>query len=647
MQDEKTGDEVDPVLEPAGASDSHESSSSRRAQRHPQPQWLLSAFQQKVDECRNRDARGLPPLYRDLQTFWFPCLSPYFILRRDHVSPANLMLPRFFLWDPEPLCHGIPCPNCSKKLYRHDHVPFPRRCVDLNGSFWIIGFRYRCPNCTSAKGASATFRSWDSRILARLPPELAAEFPARLSCRSGISHSLFTFMRSCFQNGMGAKQFSDALRVQHLQKYDELHLQYLHSLATSRGLSEWRGQKFEDFLPFKDRSPNGPHGYVPSSQWLRDMYDHFIEEHQDELNQHTAMLSAEICAIDHSHKHISRVNGVMIFTGLLTVTNEKGEIRVCALVAMEAHSQFELALKKMRESLDQYGHVPPLAFYTDNVLGDKPFLESSFPSLLQDVVSVEKYADLEPLVLPSNIVVLVKASWNAIEDAARTVLDSLPSDGNGATAIGFDAEWNINTTSDGRIVGAMIEAGRLPQALMLLLSNPNVVKVGRMVAADLKYLESACRPSSPFVGALDLAKFAKERQAVTSAKCSLTDLCAAVLHKQLPKNTSSRISTAWEEAELSQEMLNYAALDAYASLLVYEKLIQINPPQPLPDNLAALTSIILYHDDLSRIIARGHISEHHNDTEYDGINITPKRTAVTITEVLVPGAIINSHRRRA
>ena len=101
---------------------------------------------------------------------------------------------------------------------------------------------------------------------------------------------------------MGAKQFSDALRVQHLQAYNESNLQYLNHLAHRRGLLDWRGEKYEAFLPYDDHSSKGPHGFVPSSQWLRDMYDHFIEEHQDCLNQHTGMLSAEICAIDHSHK---------------------------------------------------------------------------------------------------------------------------------------------------------------------------------------------------------------------------------------------------------------------------------------------------------------------------------------------------------
>ena len=52
------------------------------------------------------------------------------------------------------------------------------------------------------------------------------------------------------------------------------------------------------------------------------------------------MLSARVCAIDHSHKitkHIVIINGVPVFIGLLTVTNEMGKTQIIALVATEAH----------------------------------------------------------------------------------------------------------------------------------------------------------------------------------------------------------------------------------------------------------------------------------------------------------------------
>lgn len=308
--DDAEQDEEDPGEEHAASNSDH--SVEDRPTRRALPEWLLSEFQARVSEsgANHRNAQGLPPLYCEKQSFWFPRPSSFFILERGDLSPQKLYNPRFFLWDPLPLCKVIPCPLCKNPLQRHTHISRPRRCVDADSTFWIIGYRYRCRSCIHPKSKknTLTFRSWDTRILAALPPALAAEFPARLSHRSGISNATFSWMRSCFQNGMGPKQFSDALRVQHLQHYDELQLQYYHYLCLRRGLDEWRGQKYEAFLPFDDSSSQGPCGFVPSGPWLRDMYDHSIEDHCKAFNQHAAMLSADICAIDHSHKVISSIS---------------------------------------------------------------------------------------------------------------------------------------------------------------------------------------------------------------------------------------------------------------------------------------------------------------------------------------------------
>jgi hypothetical protein len=95
-------------------------------------------------------------------------------------------------------------------------------------------------------------------------------------------------------------------------------------------------------------------------------------------------------------------------------------------------------------------------------------------------------------------------------------------------------------------------------------------------------------------------------------------------------------------------MLNYAALDAYASLLIYQKLVQISVPSSLPDQLTALSEIILYDNaDCSRTIAKGHISDQFNQPSFDGINVTKTRTLVAITEVTVPGAIVSTHHKRS
>ncbi|KAJ7099007.1 ribonuclease H-like domain-containing protein [Mycena epipterygia] len=598
--------------------------------RQPLPSWLQTAYKEKLKEASL--------LYSDHQTFWFPQKSTYFLLCRRPISPVNLYNPRFFYWDPELLCRpsGIPCPTCGKKLVRHGWIARPRRCVDLYQTFWMIGYRYRCPECTNPTSGktTVTFNSWDSRILAKLPPALATEFPARLSHHSAISHKTFGYMRSCFQNGMGPKPFSDAIRMCYLQRYDELQLQYLQSIAEGLSFANWTGQKFDACLPFENSSDDGYHGFVPSGQWLRDMYDDFIEEHNQDYNQHRSMLSNEIGALDHSHKltkHLARVNGVPIFCGTFIMTNEKGEIRVFILVPKKAHSQIEPALTQVRESLHLYGHSQPKLIYTDN-MSDKPFLEKCYNSLLEDLVPVDKYSSLPLLQIPDDVDILVRKTAPSIDDAIRTILDSLMPDGTlEPIAIGFNSEWNVDVSSHGYVQGrgetaviqiayerrvyvlqvaSMIAENSLPQQLKLLLENPNVLKVGKLVTADLRYLEQVCGSKTPFVGGVDLATFAKDRDQIPTANVGLADLCASILGKQLRKNVSDRISTSWEKENLTDSQINYSALDAWAALSIYHALNHIPLPGALPLNPAAGIPVALYNTDKSRIIARGSISTH-------------------------------------
>lgn len=78
----------------------------------------------------------------------------------------------------------------------------------------------------------------------------------------------------------------------------------------------------------------------------------------------------------------------------------------------------------------------------------------------------------------------------------------------------------------------MLVNNELPQQLRILLSHPRVLKAGRLVNADLAYLQKAIKSQVPFVGGVDLAKIAKDRHVTTSAQLSLADLCAFILNKR-------------------------------------------------------------------------------------------------------------------
>ncbi|KAG9223671.1 hypothetical protein CCMSSC00406_0008554 [Pleurotus cornucopiae] len=653
-------EDIDEGGEEALASDKGKKPHNRRL-----PPWLQGEFEHHLAESSKRASDGLPALYRDHQTFWFPRPATFFRLQEKSISPQILYNYQFFLWDPLPLVPGgIICPNkgCTERLWRHDHVRYPRRVVDLHSTFWIIGYRYRCPRCRHPE--QVKFRSWDTRILAALPSALSAEFPAILTHRSGLSARTFNVMRSCFHNGVGTKQFSNTIRLQHLQKYDSLHLAYLQTIATRSSLPTYvTGERYKPFLPYDDRSEDGAHGFVPGAPWLRDLFDIFIEKHEHEFNQHTAMLSGTICAVDHSFKltkHVAKVNGMQVFVALLTVTNEKGEIRICNLVATKAHSQFEVALHKMRESLTLYGHDQPSIFYTDS-MADKDFLERCFPSLRSDTVPVEKYGHLPTLNIPEEVQIIPCKNRTSIDNAMRTIIDSLPSNFDdsplSSIVIGLDSEWNVEISDRGYVtgrgqtailqiafdksIGTMLTGGHLPDLLLQVLSNPHIIKVGRCVSADLRYLQQCCHNSkAKFTGAVDLGKYAKDCLLVPTARVSLSDLCAKVLSKSLNKNISERTSTFWEEETLTAQQLHYAALDAYASLLLYEHLSKTTVPTPLIGPLVAGDPILLYTSDRTRCAAEGTISPHASDVKYSGINITPTRTVIVITKVHIPAAFV-------
>ncbi|KAJ3819593.1 hypothetical protein F5880DRAFT_1616319 [Lentinula raphanica] len=649
---------------------------------NPLPEWLETEFKRCIQASHNRDPNGLPQLYHEHKSFYFPRPATFFTLTQNHKvpSPFELYDYAFFLWDPGCLVKdGIPCPNCGTKLTRHGPCERPRRFVDFERTVWVIGYRYKCPTCVNKNSGkrTVTFRSWNKCILDMLPKWLVNEFPAHLSHRSGLSRGVFTFMRTCFQHGFGAKQFANALRVQQLQRYDELHLQYLYYMWQSRNLHHSLGHsQIEPFLPFQDHSPKGFSGFVPSAQWLRDTYDEYLESHVQDIHQHTSMLSANVIAIDHSFKatkQVTKINGVQVFVALLTLTNEKGEIRQCDLVASKSHSQFEIALSKMSEHLKLYGHSQPAICYTDN-MADQPFMESVFPSLREGVNPVENHSNLEPLVIPPDVQIITSLQAVAqIDDAMRSIVQLLPDhEDDKGLVIGFDAEYNVEVSSRGYVtgrgqtaivqiacgkqifvlqIGRMLAAGQLPAVFKQVLMNPRIIKVGRNVGADLKYLERSISASSgSFVGALDLAELAKEQLIVKRATIGLADLCACTLGKRLNKNVSDRISTLWENETLSEEQIRYAALDAYASLRIYEYLISVPAPSPLPPNSspAPSTPILLFGDDKSRLIARGCISKHYTPHGmYDNLAITDLRCVIEVQQVYVPGAVISTHRKQA
>ncbi len=115
---------------------------------------------------------------------------------------------------------------------------------------------------------------------------------------------------------------------------------------------------------------------------------------------------------------------------------------------------------------------------------------------------------------------------------------------------------------------------RLNKAPMLaevsdILSDPKILKVGVATRDDIKGLQKLC----PFkaMGFFDVAEQIAKENNDPSRTPGLRSLVAHYLGKRLSKGAKI---TNWEAEKLSPSQIKYAAKDAVAGLLIYQKYSQ-------------------------------------------------------------------------
>ncbi|BGP42409.1 hypothetical protein JCM10449v2_006414 [Rhodotorula kratochvilovae] len=606
-------------------------------------------------------------------------------------EPEQLYAPRFFYWDPFPLvAGGAQCPKAScarRRLARHGRSNRPRRVADAKDCIYLFGQRYRCGTSAGTSGCGQTFIAWDPRLLDQLPEWLRAAFPFVLTHRGACTSDVLDQLRAAMSHSVGAVAFSSMMRRTYRLEYDKRRIMYLQSIADKHFLpsgelkpSVVAHPTFAPFSAFDD--PQGYAGYVPSAPWFSEFYVKCIESEAPAMEQRASLLSCAIGAIDHSHKivkYICRVRGEPTFTGLLTVTNEYGEIKQCALVPTKAHDQFAPALAAINTHLKLYGNAQPTLFYTDNVRGDAGVLRHAFPSLTHNLappINSSPYAHLPAFTCPATIVVL--SSLATAQDALAMLLRESAE----GEIVGFDAEWNVQQDDFGRVqrgltvaivqiawrdrvfiiqLALILRRSRaLPMSLVNLILSSSIIKAGVSVKADMTLILNAYRhsgtgtvsPDARAAGALELSTLAKSKGA-SPARSSLASLVASVLGHDLPKPSDTRVSALWEVETLSDEQLAYAACDAAASrgvALALEAMSLARGARLPREELEPGTSVLVVGKDESSLLVEavlvccgdsfdpGVIPEAFDPTAHP--NITATRSLLRVTRIFTPGALL-------
>ncbi|KAI8143102.1 hypothetical protein BJV82DRAFT_668743 [Fennellomyces sp. T-0311] len=307
----------------------------------------------------------------------------------------------------------------------------------------------------------------------------------------------------------------------------------------------------------------------------------------------------------------------------------------------------------MINSYGIYNQKLPESFFTDNVKGDRNLLERSIPSLTRIISNGQQHFQpptestegqniIQFLELPSTVAVdVIKTSTeaaNAVCEIYKHVI--IPC----RLVVGFDCEWNYNpvTNAVGKI--SLVQVACLdkvwifriqpsqgvPHALTLLINDPNIFKVGRNVTGDLKKLNRDYNVT--WKGALELGSFCRRRGKIHRGTMGLSEISAAVLGGYLRKEPTTRLSN-WECNELSEVQKAYAALDAWASLKVFdvvkdsqmfEKHVPASAPHGLPCSLQYAGTAVAF----------GRLNNQIGQDSGDSL--------FTVTRIVVPGAVVMS-----
>lgn len=357
------------------------------------------------------------------------------------------------------------------------------------------------------------------------------------------------------------------------------------------------------------------------------------------MDSHTSNIKSEVLKVDHSFKvpkYIMHCFGEKTFLALFTAVNEIGQIRIQGLTVGKSLNELRIIIGRFKDECIKRNIGLPGFIFTDNCCADRAFFESEFPHLVNSVSSgiYTKY-----LQLPSDIEIINVETVSH----CNNVCNSFLAENN--VVLGLDAEWYVHNKSPQKLsiiqichagfvfIIYMFKLKRIPLSLEQLLLSPNIIKTGKNVAADVRkvFRDWGNREieNTMEIGLCELGMTAKKKLVVEKASASLSDILFRVSGFELDK--TPRLSN-WEQYPLPAHLVQYAAIDAYASLKVYISLSSLSVVSRLKSTIDEGHSICILQKSLSSniVIASGTVHS----------SVGSKQLNVFVEEVYAPGALL-------
>ncbi|KAI3653135.1 hypothetical protein MP228_002560 [Amoeboaphelidium protococcarum] len=543
---------------------------------------------------------------------WIVPPNPEVVARNQHVleggrvKPDQFYLPKVYCFVPHwtwPYAR-VQCPQCqSDAVQKGWHERF-RRVIDMDQCYFIATCRYMCDN-------GHHFVPTVQEFIHSLPQEIQIQFPAVFSYKLAVDSKIIRLLHSSIDASVGPTQISNMLKEWHTLRHTKLELQYYSMVQSILKMRQpaLTQKKILDpvaevpkFSSFADKQ--GYCGHVPSSNYMMKMLMMDIERKKDYFDFEVQRRDAEVICADHSFKvtrHMGQLNGVRTFEGLHTVLNEYEEIRSQSFVQSTSHQHITQPLKAMYNTLESNGMKTPQVVYTDICCQDRQFYESVFPSLRVGILN-------KPLLGVEMSKVFVASDEQTLKVQQNSMVNEMKEAQDGRDyAVGLDCEWEYSKESgNGGKIGKvsvlqlcfpgskvliiqLCHLKQIPTILSLFLRDASIQKVGRKVGNDARLLMQDYNLMVESVE--DLAKIAKDKGLISSAKVSLRTLTQQFLGFDLDKDEGVR-GSKWSARKLTELQITYAARDAVASLSVYEAIVSGKTQFTLPSSVNEVDSEI-------------------------------------------------------
>ena len=334
------------------------------------------------------------------------------------------------------------------------------------------------------------------------------------------------------------------------------------------------------------------------------------------------------------------------FDGLYTVMNEYGQIMQAQLVQTGGHAELSACISGLARRQQAQGAPAVCLCTVDDCCASRPLWLKSFPHLGSDVseCTADPADQLPQLQLPREFdrCTVYLSTPAAVSAFVGDLMLRKPAER--CLIVGLDCEWTIGVPDKVDTLQLALSSGEvcvihlcklgphIPNALTVFLSSPDVCKVGKSIDCDASRLLRA--HSLVVTNCVDIARMARAANLISSARLGLDAMSRTLLSHKLAGKETTRLMR-WD-GELTDVQVEYAALDAYAGVLIYEKIAGFcAAPDQMPSlsDLSDGRRVYLLNQGGQKIAA---IAEVVNQPQGEGVHVIVKVLRAIVPATKLP-----------